>query len=206
MKKALKKRCRKGFTLVETILAIFILFVVSTMLVNGFIAAMAYSYQTSIYSKSGSDNYSVCMSDISNWSNQKVEDREKNAYNNYIGSKSDSLEFKSHGAHSITLESLSVGYERHDDLVHTVPLHLNFEDGRFAPANDTNQRSDNRRSFFYYPEYCSKGTEEVGNIVVMYDKNKQAYYWVVKSTDLSNDANKVTTTPIYSRTAVEDDE
>ena len=203
MKKSLKKRCRKGFTLVETILAMFILFVVSTMLVNGFIAAMAYSYQTSIYSKSGSDNYSVCMNDIANWSNQKVADREKNAYSNYMSGNHSVLKFNSSGAHKITLESLSVGYERHDNLVHTVPLHLNFEDGRFAPANDEKQLSDNRRSFFYYPEYCSKGTEEVGNIVVMYDKNAQAYYWVVKKGDLNT--NKVTTTPIYSRTSVEAD-
>ena len=37
MKKLAKRLNRKGFTLVETMLAVFILVVISTMLINGFI-------------------------------------------------------------------------------------------------------------------------------------------------------------------------
>ena len=43
MKKFIKTKGRKGFTLVETILAVFILIVISTMLINGFITTMSYS-------------------------------------------------------------------------------------------------------------------------------------------------------------------
>ena len=59
MKRLIKQINRKGFTLVETLLATFILVVVSTMLINGFIATMGYSYQTSVYSKSGANNYTA---------------------------------------------------------------------------------------------------------------------------------------------------
>ena len=43
MKRVIKTAGRKGFTLVETLLATFILVVISTMLVNGFIATMGFS-------------------------------------------------------------------------------------------------------------------------------------------------------------------
>ena len=61
MKRVIKTAGRKGFTLVETLLATFILVVISTMLVNGFIATMGFSYQTSVYSKSGANNYGLAM-------------------------------------------------------------------------------------------------------------------------------------------------
>ena len=61
MKRFIKKSNRKGFTLVETFFATFILVVISTMLVNGFVATMGYSYQTSVYSKSGAYNYAVWL-------------------------------------------------------------------------------------------------------------------------------------------------
>ena len=67
MKRIIKKSNRKGFTLVETLLATFILVVVSTMLVNGFISTMGFSYQTSVYSKSGSNNYAACMNKVAQW-------------------------------------------------------------------------------------------------------------------------------------------
>ena len=67
MKKFAKTNSRKGFTLVETLLAVFILIVVSTMLINGFITTMAYSYQTSVYTKSGANNYKACMNTLSKW-------------------------------------------------------------------------------------------------------------------------------------------
>ena len=67
MKRVIKTAGRKGFTLVETLLATFILVVISTMLVNGFIATMGFSYQTSVYSKSGANNYGLAMDKISKW-------------------------------------------------------------------------------------------------------------------------------------------
>ena len=67
MKRLIKRSNRKGFTLVETLLATFILVVISTMLINGFITTMGYSYQSAVYNKSASMNYSLCMESAGGW-------------------------------------------------------------------------------------------------------------------------------------------
>lgn len=197
MKRFVKQNSRKGFTLVETILATFILFVVSTMLVNGFIAAIGYSYQTSIYNKSGSDNYAVCMDDIADWSKKTIEEREVSAVDDYTTGDKTTITFQSQGVHSKTLETVNVIYQKHDDLGGTVPDDLAFQDGRFAPTDAADQRADNRKSFFYYPEYCvDKNGENKGKIVVMYVSSEKKYYWVVN--DGTWDKESVSNTAIHS--------
>ena len=180
--KQIKKLNRKGFTLVETILAVFILFVISTMLINGFIAAIAYSYQTSVYSKSGSKNYDICMQDVANWNVLTKSDREIEGHS-YSTSKKKTLAFSARGVHTAanTFKDLNVAYEKKDDLSGTVPLELNFADGRFAPAEDESQLSDNRTIFKYFPEHCWDGTRDttIGSIVVCYNKATHKYIWTV---------------------------
>ena len=56
MKRRIKRLNHKGFTLVETLLSAVILVIISTMLFNGFIATMGFSYQTSVYVKSGANS------------------------------------------------------------------------------------------------------------------------------------------------------
>ena len=182
MKRFIKKQNRKGFTLVETILAVFILFVVSTMLVNGFIAAIAYSYQTSIYSKSGSVNYDVCMTSVADWSMKEVGTRESIAAGPVgAGATKTTLSFQRSGVHAKTLEGVNIILEKNESLQATVPLELNFADGRFAPAENANQLSDNRKTFKYYPEYCQVAgrSETIGHIIVVHDKKNNKYYWTV---------------------------
>lgn len=196
MKRFVKIHSRKGFTLVETILATFILFVVSSMLVNGFIAAIGYSYQTSIYNKSGSDNYGVCMTDIASWSKKSVSDREIAAVDDYTAADKKTLQFVSRGVHSETLEGLNVIYYKHDDLSGTVPDDLAFTDGRFAPTSEVDQHADNRKAFCYYPEHCvDKDGNNKGNIIVMLGSDHK-YYWVVNDGNFNKDS--VTSTPIHS--------
>ncbi len=196
MKRFIKLRSRKGFTLVETILATFILFVVSSMLVNGFIAAIGYSYQTSIYNKSGSDNYGVCMTDIGKWSKKSVQDREIAAVDDYTDDEKKTLQFVSRGVHSETLEGVNVIYYEHDDLSGTVPDDLAFTDGRFAPTSHVDQHADNRKAFCYYPEHCvDKDGNNKGNIIVMLGSDSK-YYWVVNDGNFNKDS--VTSTPIHS--------
>ncbi len=198
MKRFIKQNSRKGFTLVETILATFILFVVSTMLVNGFIAAIGYSYQTSIYNKSSGDNYSVCMKDIGEWSKLTKKDREIAGYDysSPTGGKT-TLSFDTSGAYGgKTLETLNVVYEKHDSIrTNVIPDGVAFTDGRFAPTSNTDQRADNRKSFCYYPEHCvDKDGNHKGDIIVMYVSSEKKYYWTVNDGQYKKDS--VSPTPI----------
>lgn len=196
MKRFIKQNSCKGFTLVETILATFILFVVSTMLVNGFIAAIGYSYQTSIYNKSSGDNYAVCMQDIGTWSKKTKSEREIAGFD-YAAAKKSTLSFDTSGAYGgKTLETVNVVYEKHDSIrTNVIPDGVAFTDGRFAPTSNVDQRADNRKSFCYYPEHCvDKDGNNKGNIIVMYVASEKKYYWTVNDGQYKKDS--VSTTPI----------
>jgi prepilin-type N-terminal cleavage/methylation domain-containing protein len=182
MKQIVKRKSRKGFTLVETLLATFILVVISTMLLNGFITTMGYSYQTSIYNKSAAKNYSLCMSHAGAWSlksNNLDAGREAYAKNHYATNKA-TLNFIT-GTEYTSCESLYVGVERKSDLSPTVPSALAFQSEAFAPKDD--DYVDNRTAIVYFPEYCDDGASgHVGEIVVMIDSSDSDdihYYWVV---------------------------
>lgn len=204
MKKFIKKNNRKGFTLVETLLAIFILIVVSTMLINGFIATMAYSYQTSVYSKSAGTNYKACMNQVGVWShyqNKGADGRESHGYNYMTGAhnttlNNHTLEFK--GSTTNSFESLYVAVEKNSGLGYTVPGTLSYNSDQYAPK--ANAYADNRTTFLYYPEYCADDDgNHVGEIVVMYKQSSNEYYWVIDngSKNLAG-ATRVSNTAIHS--------
>ena len=201
MKKFSKSKSRKGFTLVETLLATFILIVISTMLINGFITSMAYSYQTSVYSKSAGNNYKACMNQVATWShyeNLGADGREAAGFAYNIAGNNHLLEFKKTDATTNSFEDLFVAVERHTNLGYTVPMTLSYNSNQFAPKH--NDFVDNRTAFFYYPEWCSdKKGENVGEIIVMYVQTENKYYWVIDtgSKNLAS-ANKVVETPIHS--------
>lgn len=199
MKRFIKLKSRKGFTLVETLLAIFILIVISTMLINGFITTMAYSYQTSIYSKSAGNNYKACMNQVATWSHYKNKDaggREEHGQNYINAGNNHVLSFS--GSTTNSFESLSVAVEKNTNLGYTVPGTLSYNSGQYAPTNDA--YADNRTAFFYYPEYCSdKDGNHTGEIVVMYKASSDEYYWVIDngSKNLAG-ATKVSNVAIHS--------
>ncbi|MBR2598188.1 MAG: prepilin-type N-terminal cleavage/methylation domain-containing protein [Clostridiales bacterium] len=201
MKKFSKLKSRKGFTLVETLLATFILIVISTMLINGFITSMAYSYQTSVYSKSAGNNYKACMNQVAKWShyeNQGDDGREAAGLAYNIAGNNHLLEFKKTDATSNSFESVFVAVEKQTDLGYTVPMTLSYNSNQFAPKH--NDFVDNRTTFVYYPEWCSdKKGDHVGEIIVMYVQSKNQYYWVVNTggKNLAT-APKVDDSPIHS--------
>ena len=187
MKKFIKSNKRKGFTLVETMLSVFILVVMSTMLVSGFITTMGYSYQTAIYNKSAAMNYSMCMNETGAWnrrSNYLAGGRE-----DYIANSGSTLTKKTvtfvTGPDYTSCESLYVVVDRNTNLDGVVPGSLPYMDSRYAPTNDnvTPSYVDNRTTFYYYPEYVSAGgTSHAGEVIVMIDdsnKNDIKYNWVV---------------------------
>ncbi|MCR4702540.1 MAG: prepilin-type N-terminal cleavage/methylation domain-containing protein [Saccharofermentans sp.] len=197
MKRFVKFSGRKGFTLVETLLATVILVIVSTMLVNGFVSTMGYSYQTSVYIKSGGNNYAACMDKVADWQtleNTGTTGREALGKAYYAGgSGKTELTFDT-GSWPASLEPLYVHVEKHDDMSLTVPDTVKGYE--FSPKK--NQLADNRTSFIYYPEFWEDSTGgNLGKIIVMYVESENKYYWVVDNgnTDLSG-AKKVSSKAI----------
>ncbi len=180
MKRLIKLNSRKGFTLVETVLAIFILLVVSTMLINGFVTTMAYSYQTSVYSKSAGNNYKACMNQVATWShydNRGDSDSREHYGQNYIDTANNHV-LRFSGNTTNSFERLSVAVEKNTNLGYTVPNTLSYNSYQYAPTNDS--FSDNRTYFVYYPEWCSdEDGNHTGEIVVMYKASENEYYWVI---------------------------
>lgn len=68
MKRFSKIKNKKGFTLLETLLATCILVIISSMLMEGFITAMGYSYNSSVYSRSAAYNSQLCVTQLATWS------------------------------------------------------------------------------------------------------------------------------------------
>lgn len=200
MKRLFKQDNRKGFTLVETLLATFILVVVSTMLINGFIATMGYSYQTSVYSKSGANNYSACMTSLASWSSMKNtgdtgREVQGKAFCNGNSNNATVLSFEKHW--STRFEKLYVHVESQTGLTVTVPGSLPYGAGTYAPTGD--DLADNRKTFVYYPEYWqyNNDTSSLGNIIVMYVESEKKYYWVV-----DNGSDDLSTAQVVSTTAI----
>jgi len=180
MKRVIKQTSRKGFTLVETLLATFILVVISTMLINGFIATMGYSYQTSVYSKSGANNYSACMDKLAEWNTLK--DRGTSGRQSKLaGASTKNLTFSCPAGYS--LEPLYVEVVSKTTLDSTVPGTLPFQDAAYAPKND--DLVDNRKTIIYYPEYWRASADSSKyKIAIRIDTENQTdgkptYEWVV---------------------------
>jgi len=181
MKKINKLAGAKGFTLVETMLGVFILVTVSTMLINGFVTTMAYSYQTSIYSKSGANNYKACMNNVARWShlnNTGSDGREAAAIDRgyYNGNVQKNLTFITGGN---AIESLYVAEVARTDLTLTVPGTVMYGSTDYTPNNAS--YADNHKALLYYPQYCQAPGNDAskGKIVVKYDADDDQYYWVV---------------------------
>lgn len=68
-------KSKKGFTLLEIVLAVAILMIMSTALVQGFLSTLQYSYDTSLYLRISKSNYGRAVSNLSNYSNSPVESR-----------------------------------------------------------------------------------------------------------------------------------
>ena len=162
------------------------------MLVNGFIATMGYSYQTSIYSKSGANNYGICMNNIYKWNTYKncgTDGREEKGKKEYYDKQGKHTELTFKGVQGGNLENLYVGVDQVTTLDETVPGTLPFKDKAFAPKDGTadhpgeDQLADNRKVIVYYPEYfqAKDNASSLGKVVVRadYSKTPAVYDWVV---------------------------
>lgn len=189
MKQIVKTNNRKGFTLVETILAVFILVVISSMLVSGFITTMGYSYQTAIYNKSAAMNYSLCMEKTAQWNRKSIylSGGRESSIAAGTGLTTKTLTFSNAG-NSIytTISPITVGVVKYSSLNNVVPGSLPYMDPRYAPSDSSSHSYvDNRTSFLYYPKYYNAE----GDYIVMKnttDPKKTTYSWVSVPSDTNS--------------------
>lgn len=134
-------KSKKGFTLLEIVLAVAILMIMSTALVQGFLSTLQYSYDTSLYLRMSKSNYGRAVSNLSNYSNSPVESRY-----NFSGDATLSIG----GAASVAGldRSLSVHVNRETNTTITV------SDIGSGIAEGSSPVSSRRTNFLYTPGLC----------------------------------------------------
>lgn len=153
MKRIIKSNSKKGFTLLEVMLAVAILTITSAMIMNGFLATMKYSTNTSIYSRCGSYDYATTIAKLSTFSSKTNAERYQNGAIAASGS--------SGHVEQVTLEGIAAPlpnsvYRSNGMYV----VHWEEEEGgavderdMFAVSESSEQNGsvDDRHSFFYMP-------------------------------------------------------
>ncbi len=155
MKRILKQTSKKGFTLLEVMLGVAILAIASTMIMNGFIATMGYSTNTSIYSRVGQTNYEKTINKIATYSNLSVSDRYSDASANAIRSSGGTTTEMDYAASPANLPDMTV-YQWRETTGASSYGAYNVAAGYGYGESQT--YADNRTSFFYAPSselfYC----------------------------------------------------
>lgn len=172
MKKLFKIR-KTGFTLVETMLAVVIMVITSSMLMNGFLAAMGYSYHTSVYTKSAGNNYATCINNVANLNHQGEEDRHKNAELQTRSGGGATAATMTFSGGVTTLKSLKIAVTSATSNASGLP-----RDTVTGIASEGDLKLDNRFSFFYYPTVNRAGTDDtyLGKTHI-YKKTATGEYW-----------------------------
>ena len=138
MKRFSKLKTKKGFTLLETLLATAILVIIGSMLMEGFITAMGYSYNSSVYSRSAAYNSNLCVTQLSKWSMyaDNVKSKSGTSVNNLDPTNK-------HSAQTWETPYADVGeFARKDSRTNNLanPQYLNFSGGGVAGYNLGNIR------------------------------------------------------------------
>jgi type II secretory pathway pseudopilin PulG len=194
MKKFSKLKTKKGFTLLETLLATCILVIVGSMLMEGFITAMGYSYNSSVYSRSAAYNSQLCLTQLSKWSMyaEGVSSYNPGASNPLVTTDA---QYKAVGEYAwdknpnfVNQQKLVFGggvagqklgdvrialYEK--NTVNNSAVDLNNFDKEYikatAATGGDNAYADNRAIFFYFPSYMggNKGDANFGKPYIYKD-------------------------------------
>ena len=168
MKRLSKIKTKKGFTLLETLLATCILVIIGSMLMEGFITAMGYSYNSSVYSRSAAYNSKLCVEKLAEWSRNA--DGVAGVSVGLDGSITTSAEDYPYRAVGTEGYNQTAGYTNLKQITFTGGLgtiriatheQKNVNDAvnannlsRFSAEtikNNNNAVADNRVIFFYYP-------------------------------------------------------
>ena len=165
------KTNKKGFSLIEVMLAVAILLFASTMIMNGFMSTMKYSYSTSVYAKSAADNYQEAT--------EKFTSLMSKNFGAYLALANDG----SADPGKITLTGASGGSAISEEIN---LRKFKFEEGANVPltgdyieyyggGDDT--YANNRTTFYYYPSYNGTG-DSLGKVRIYYNNDTNEYVWV----------------------------
>lgn len=194
MKRFSKFKTKKGFTLLETLLATAILVIAGSMLMEGFITAMGYSYNSSVYSRSAEYNSQLVLTQLARWSMyadnvKKVKadgsfEKLDAAYkdvgqygwdhsNNNASPKTISFAGGGVAGHSLGKIKVAV-YEKKD--VETGATNLTkFTDETIK--NNENAYADNRTILFYYPTVNGSPSDSYFGNTHIYRRADGTLWW-----------------------------
>ena len=191
MKRFNKIRSKKGFTLLEVLLATAILVIVSSMLMEGFITSMGYSYNSSVYSRSASYNSQLCVSQLAKWSMyaDNVASYNKStgktvkldaAYEN-VGHYADassaqrSVLYFDAGDTGTSLGNIKVALYKKSSVGITANNLSGFTNEK-AVDTETDKVADNRTMLFYYPTNNGSGSH-YGNTHLYMESGVKVWCW-----------------------------
>lgn len=143
MKKLYKTSSKKGFTLLEVMLAVAIMAITSTMIMQGFIALMNCSRNTTIYSRVGGAHYNELITKIAQSSATPASSRD------YTGGSKATLSYSG--------IKTGIYVWRLGNSTETVNINSATGNQREADINTT--VVDNRSAFFYVPTNSSDSME-----------------------------------------------
>ena len=175
MRRFTKMNSKKGFTLLEVLLATAILVIVSSMLMQGFITTMGFSYNSSVYARSASWNSKLCVTQLAEWSkkaDRQVYNSSTNAWEDATEGAYEAIAAYSSNAKTITFTQASAGSKLGDVkvIVHSekdvkAPNAINLDANRFSAEsiNQADKYADNRYILFYYPGYNAESKTYKGD-------------------------------------------
>lgn len=165
MKRIIKRSSKKGFTLLEVLLATVIMSIVSMMIMQGFLATMNFAHNNLIYSQSGSKNYGKCVAFISSNVNRSLQDR---IFDFTTKSTSVTTFSPASGGTSIgsTIKIKTVDYEENG----VITPHENVAGKVTTEFNENNVVNHHRHAFFYQPilAKCPADTGSTSTHIVRY--------------------------------------
>lgn len=190
MKRFSKLKTKKGFTLLETLLATCILVIIGSMLMEGFITAMGYSYNSSVYSRSAAYNGQLCIQQMADWSakadgissmdtdgSQNQESNPYKAIGQWVINNSQYESSKRTLSFGGGLGTINIAvYEKKN---------VETGDGNLTSftaekiKNNANAVADNRAMLFYYPTFLGRNptTDKYFGNYHMYIKDGTEYWW-----------------------------
>ena len=175
MRRFTKINSKKGFTLLEVLLATCILVIVSSMLMEVFITTMGFSYNSSVYSRSAAWNSKLCVTQLAEWSNKADRQVYDSAQSKFVDSTEPAyyaIAAYSSSTKNVTFTQAAAGSKLgevkviiHSEKGVSAPNAINLDNNRFSAEsiNQTDKYADNRYIMFYYPGYNAESKSYKGD-------------------------------------------
>ena len=178
MKRIFKRSSKRGFTLLEVMLATCIMTICSTMIMKGFLSTMNYAHNNNVYNKMGAKNYDSAMAKVTKMV----------AYGDGDGLQKRIVELKGSGvAGTVELKVTAGGAGSGVDKKKLVVKNWEFNDNTGVNLNDKVKGTyaegasavSHRHSFFFQPtivECPVNANHKVRYCVVQADATKNGWY------------------------------